>query len=93
MADPVEDYREKYEWLCEHDMTIASISRLVKEAGIPEVEAMKMMVAALADQKLAMMKRLVVLEGLAPKRVKLPNGNIMRWDAPDDIVPLDDLKI
>lgn len=39
---------------------------------------------ALAGENARLMARIAELESLAPRRVRLPNGNILLWRAPDE---------
>jgi hypothetical protein len=45
-------------------------------------------VIALANEKEALVKRLMELEAIAPKKIKRPDGTVMIWRCPDELVPL-----
>ena len=44
-------------------------------------------VVALVNQKQALIQRIVELERIAPKKVRLEDGTVMIWRCPDELVP------
>lgn len=44
-------------------------------------------VMALVERMEALSTRVVELEGIAPRRIKLPDGRVMVWHCPDHLVP------
>lgn len=50
--------------------------------------SMEDVAVALAGERNAIIKRLETLESIAPKKTQLPDGTIMIWRCPDDLVPL-----
>lgn len=45
-------------------------------------------VVALVNEKEALAKRIMELDAIAPKKIKLDDGRVMIWHCPDDLVPL-----
>jgi hypothetical protein len=63
--------------------TDATVRRILAAAGT-EADC----VVALVNEKEALVKRLMELESIAPRKIKLPNGTVMIWRCPDHLVPL-----
>lgn len=82
------DYQDKYASLLCTDATVANIVHLIDKGVVEEVEALKMCVVLLASQKQHLMNKLADAEALVPRRHELPDGRVVRWDAPDDCVPV-----
>lgn len=60
-----------------------TVHRILKSGGTP-----RDCVVALANEKEALVKRLMEMERIAPKKIKLPDGRVMIWRCPEDLVPL-----
>ena len=45
-------------------------------------------IVALAAEKEAAHKRVMELESIAPRKIKTPDGKVMIWRCPDELVPL-----
>lgn len=45
-------------------------------------------VVALANQKEELFRQLIEAQSISPKKYKLPDGRVMIWRCPDDLVPL-----
>ena len=50
-------------------------------------------VCALVNIHTGLTNRLIELEGLAPRKIKMPDGRVLIWRCPEELVPLrDDLS-
>lgn len=49
--------------------------------------SMEDVVVALAGERNAIIKRLEAAESIAPKKIRLPDGKVMIWRCPDELVP------
>jgi hypothetical protein len=49
--------------------------------------SMEDVVVALAGERNAIIKRLEGAESIAPKKIRLPDGKVMIWRCPDELVP------
>ena len=47
---------------------------------------------ALAEHNDRLIARLMTLEGIAPRRIKLPDGRVMIWRCPEQLVPETDMS-
>lgn len=47
---------------------------------------------ALAVYNDKLVERLMTLEGIAPRKIKLPDGRVMVWRCPDELVPMTDMS-
>ena len=47
---------------------------------------------ALAEHNDRLIARLMTLEGIAPRRIKLPDGRVMVWRCPDHLIPETDMS-
>jgi hypothetical protein len=47
---------------------------------------------ALAVHNDRLVDRLMTLEGIAPRRIKLPDGRVMVWRCPDHLIPETDMS-
>ena len=47
---------------------------------------------ALAAHNDRLVDRLMTLEGIAPRRIKLPDGRVMIWRCPEHLVPETDMS-
>ena len=45
-------------------------------------------VCALVNGQTALTNRLIELEGLAPRKIKMPDGRVLIWRCPEELVPL-----
>jgi hypothetical protein len=45
-------------------------------------------IQALVDEKRAMVKRVLELEQIAPKKYQMPDGKVMVWHCPDELIPM-----
>jgi hypothetical protein len=44
-------------------------------------------ICALSDQNAQLVRRIIELESIAPKKIKTPDGQVMVWHCPDNLVP------
>jgi len=61
------------------------VARVMQDGGSPEDCAV-----ALAVANNQLISRLMVLEGIAPRKIKLPDGRVMVWRCPDHLIPATD---
>ena len=47
---------------------------------------------ALAADRERLVARVMELEGIAPRRMKMPDGRHMVWHCPDDLIPVTDMS-
>ena len=47
---------------------------------------------ALAAHIERLVQRLMTLEGIAPRRIRVPGGRVMIWRCPDDLIPETDMS-
>lgn len=59
------------------------VQRLLR-AGAPLGD----IIAVLSDLRAELMKRVMELESIAPKRIKTPDGSVYMWKCPADLVPI-----
>ena len=45
-------------------------------------------ICALVNVQTAMSARIMTLEGIAPRGIKMPDGRVMVWRCPDALVPV-----
>lgn len=55
--------------------------------GLKAGEGLETIIGYLAAEKEWMMKRLIALESIAPRKITLPDGRVMVWHCPDDLIP------
>lgn len=72
---------ENFERVRLNDVTVSSLLR----AGRPLEE----IVIALVDEKERCFKRIMALEAIAPRKIVMPDGRVLVWHCPDDLVPTD----
>jgi hypothetical protein len=48
-------------------------------------------IVALANEKAELIKKIVDLEMIVPKKYKLPDGKIVIWHCPDDLIPMKEI--
>ena len=63
--------------------TDATVHRMIQN-GESSLEAV---IAQLVDDKKALEKRLMELEMIAPRKIRLPDGRVMIYSCPDELVP------
>lgn len=68
------------------DFRDSTVCHMVK-AGATKDE----IISELVTDKELYLRRIIELDLIAPKKYKLPNGTIMEWRCPSDLVPLTDL--
>lgn len=68
-----------YAWAWYNDATVQSMARSGAHAG--EI------IGALAQEKRALIDRIVTLQSIAPKKITMPNGKVMVWHCPDELIP------
>ena len=49
-------------------------------------------VVALSERIEKLVDRLLTLEGIAPRRIKLPDGRVVIWHCPDHLIPEIDMS-
>lgn len=61
----------------------ATVNRMLKcGASLQDI------IGVLAAEKERLVGRITELEGIAPKKIALKNGQVMVWHCPDELVPL-----
>jgi hypothetical protein len=75
------------EQLEEAARTDATVQRLL-EAGAKPYD----IVNALVREKKAMLKRILELDSIAPRRIATPDGKIFIYRCPDEFVPIMEIK-
>lgn len=50
-------------------------------------------ILALANDRKRLLKRIEELESIAPKKIQAPDGTVMIWRCPDELVPLPNTAI
>jgi len=63
------------------------VAQIMKAGGTAEDCAVALSVA---NDRL--LDRVMLLEGIAPRRYKMPDGRVMVWHCPDNLVPETDLS-
>ena len=63
------------------------VSKIMKAGGTAEDCAVAL---SLVNDNL--LERVMLLEGIAPRRIRMPDGQVMVWRCPDDLVPETDLS-
>ena len=82
-----EDYLESFARVAREDPVV---SRTVgaMEDGMPEGEALRRCIVMLSEHNAALLQHVADALAITPTRHRLPGGRIVRWDAPDDAVPI-----
>ena len=65
----------------------AIVAHIMRAGGTAEDCAV-----ALAVHNDRLVDRLMTLEGIAPRRIKLPDGRVMVWRCPDRLIPETDMS-
>ena len=73
------------------------VRHIMKAGGTAEDCAVALSVAndRLVDRVMLLegiVDRVMLLEGIAPRKIKLPDGRIMIWHCPDELVPEHDMS-
>lgn len=63
------------------------VERVMRAGGTAEDCAV-----ALSEHIDKLVKRLLALEGIAPRRIKLPDGSVVIWHCPDHLIPETDMS-
>lgn len=71
-----------FQWAIDND----SIVRSVVESGGDATDC----VVTLVKQKEGLLKRIMRLEGICPRKVILPGNEVLIWRCPDEFVPVND---
>lgn len=84
------DIQDAYSNLVANDPVIASIESLM-ESGLDELDAMKAVIVLLSDQKSKVIEELQYFQSIAPRIVKKPMGETMRFDVPSRFIRVHNL--
>lgn len=90
VTDQPKDLREflrLYEEAVQNDPVVQFVPRLIAD-GTSEIDALKYVVATLVKTKNLLFEQLKEADAIKPMRYMKPDGTIVRWDAPDEFVPL-----
>lgn len=60
--------------------------------GMQSGASMERIAFALAKSNDELMRRVLHLESIAPRRIRLPSGKEYVWRCPDDLIPLADVN-
>lgn len=66
------------EWAKNNDVTV---SRMMQNN-----ESLSHIVGVLAREKEDYLKRIMELESIAPRKITMPDGKVMVWRCPDDLI-------
>lgn len=80
---------DRFDEIAQTDAMVCALVNSVKAMDLSSTSALKVMVVVLSDRNGDTIKRLAAAEAIKPRRIKLPDGRIARWDAPDDMVPIE----
>lgn len=70
---------DAFEQIRQNDPTVNKMSR----HGHGHIE----IIVVLAQEKQQLLQKLIELSTIAPRKIKLPNGDVMIWHCPDKFVP------
>lgn len=63
-----------------------TVNRIMKSGGTESA-----CVVELANEKQRLMARIIELDSIAPKKYKTPDGRVMVWNCPEDLVPVTEI--
>uniref|UniRef100_A0A6M3ILD6 Uncharacterized protein n=1 Tax=viral metagenome TaxID=1070528 RepID=A0A6M3ILD6_9ZZZZ len=67
------------DWAVNTDVTVRNL--------VTQNCSLEMIVIQLVKDKEQMVKRIIELEGIAPRKIRLSDGRVMVWRCPTDLVP------
>jgi len=76
---PVPPVTEDFARVCCVDPTVARMMR--------HGNSLEEIIVQLARDKWTLMRRLQTLANIAPRKIRMPDGRVVVWHCPDDLVP------
>ena len=64
-------------------LTDATVCNMLKSGA-----SLEDVIGELAAQKQRYVARIMELEGIAPRKVRMPDGSFMVWRCPDELIPV-----